>query len=82
MSIQCLEGCPCLKKGLYSTYELFASVHGLTHETGFDVDVLECPQCGGSFRITSLIDSADVMERILRQLKLWDDPRARLPSIS
>jgi len=35
----------------------------------YEVDPLECPNCGAAMRIIALIDDADVIERILRHLK-------------
>lgn len=37
----------------------------------YEVDPLECPNCGATLRIMALIDDADVIERILKHLKLW-----------
>ena len=36
-----------------------------------EIDPLECPNCGATMRIIALIDDADVVERILRHLKVW-----------
>jgi hypothetical protein len=38
----------------------------------YEVDPLECPDCGATMRIIALIDNADVIERILKHLKVWD----------
>ena len=38
----------------------------------YEVDPLECPNCGATMRIIALIDDADIVERILKHLKLWD----------
>ncbi len=38
------------------------------------VGPLECAHCGATMRIIALIDNADVVERILRHLNLWDPP--------
>ena len=37
-----------------------------------EVDPLECPNCGATLRIIALIEDTDVVERILRHLKMWD----------
>ena len=36
-----------------------------------EVDPLECPNCGHTMRIIALIEDADVVERILKHLKVW-----------
>ena len=38
----------------------------------YEVDPLECVNCGGNMRIIALIDDVDVLERILKHLKVWD----------
>ncbi|MBA3565121.1 MAG: transposase [Gammaproteobacteria bacterium] len=38
----------------------------------YEIDPLKCPDCGATMRIIALSDDADVIERILRHLKLWD----------
>jgi hypothetical protein len=38
----------------------------------YEANPLICAHCGGPLKIISLIDSAAVIERILRHLKLWD----------
>ena len=38
----------------------------------YEIDPLECPNCGATMRIIALIDDADVVERILTHLKVWD----------
>lgn len=42
----------------------------------FEVDPLECPNCGGSMRIISFIErrQREVIERILRHCELWEGP--------
>ena len=42
----------------------------------YEVDPLECPQCGGAMKIVSFIErcQADVIERILRHCGLWEGP--------
>ena len=37
----------------------------------YEVDPLQCTHCGATMRIIALIDQAEVIERILRHLKLW-----------
>jgi hypothetical protein len=41
-------------------------------------DPLACPKCGGRLRIISFIEDPEIIEKILRHLKLWDLP-ARPP---
>jgi hypothetical protein len=45
----------------------------------YEADPLICPRCGGPLKIISLIDSAPVIERILRHLKRWDRPERPPP---
>ena len=48
----------------------------------YEVDPLCCPKCGGTMAIVSFIeqeDQADVIERILKHCRLWDDYPARAP---
>ncbi len=40
----------------------------------YKVDPLECANCGATMRIIALIDDADVIERILRHLNVWEPP--------
>ena len=42
----------------------------------YEVDPLECPDCGGTMKIISFIErcQADVIERILRHCGLWEGP--------
>ena len=40
----------------------------------YEVDPLECTRCGATMRVIALIDDADVIERILRHLTVWDPP--------
>ena len=37
----------------------------------WEVDPLECPNCGGEMKIIALIDERAVIEKILRHLGLW-----------
>ena len=37
----------------------------------WEVDPLECPGCGGEMRIISFIQEKEVIEKILRHIKLW-----------
>jgi len=48
----------------------------------YEVDPLECPQCGGRMKVISFIErcQADVIERILRHLGLWEGPLGTLPT--
>ncbi len=38
----------------------------------YEVDPLECANCGATMRIMALIDDIDVIERILKHLNVWD----------
>ena len=42
----------------------------------FEVDLLECPQCGSRMKIISFIErrQRDVVEKILRHCGLWEGP--------
>ena len=42
----------------------------------YEVNPLECPQCGGVMKIISFIERGqqDVVERILRHCGLWEGP--------
>jgi hypothetical protein len=44
----------------------------------YEADPLTCPRCGRLMKIISLIENPVVIEKILRHLKLWDQPE-RLP---
>ncbi len=44
----------------------------------YEVDPLECANCGATMRIIALIDDGDVIERILKHLNVWDPPLAVL----
>jgi len=48
----------------------------------FEVDPLECPECGGTMRVISFIErrQRDVIERILRHCELWDPPTRGPPA--
>jgi hypothetical protein len=35
-------------------------------------DPLACPKCGGRLRIITFIEDPEIIEKILRHLKLWD----------
>jgi hypothetical protein len=37
----------------------------------WEVDPLECPNCGGEMKVIALIDESAVIEKILRHLGLW-----------
>ena len=45
----------------------------------YEADPLLCPRCGRPLKLVSLIDDCDVIERILRHLKLWDRPERAPP---
>ncbi len=38
----------------------------------YEVDPLECANCGATMRIIALIDNADIIKRILKHLNVWD----------
>jgi hypothetical protein len=38
----------------------------------YEVDPFACVNCGSNMRIIARIDDVDVVERILKQLKVWD----------
>ena len=40
----------------------------------FEIDVLDCPRCGGRLRLLALIEDARIVERILRHLGLPNRP--------
>jgi hypothetical protein len=47
----------------------------------YEIDPLECSNCGATMRIIALIEEADVIERILKHLKVWDPiPDTRSPA--
>jgi hypothetical protein len=46
----------------------------------FDLDVLECPRCGGRMVVIATIEAADVLRKILGHLGLPTDPPAPLPA--
>jgi len=47
----------------------------------YEVDPLECLNCGATMRIIALIDDAEVIERIFKHLKVWDPvPEPRSPA--
>jgi hypothetical protein len=48
----------------------------------FDLDVLQCPRCGGRMSVIATIEAADVLRRILCHLGLRSEPPAALPSRS
>jgi hypothetical protein len=46
----------------------------------FGLDVLACPRCGGRLRLIALIESAAVIERMLRHLGLPTETPAPRPA--
>jgi len=48
----------------------------------YEVDPLACPNGGATMRIITLIDDINVVERILKHLKVWDLVSDRLKSSS
>ncbi|GBE40240.1 hypothetical protein BMS3Bbin09_00114 [bacterium BMS3Bbin09] len=45
----------------------------------WEVDPLECPNCGGEMRIISFITEASVIRQILEHLNLWEEKLSRDP---
>lgn len=48
----------------------------------FEVDPLQCPNCGGTMRIVSFIENSrqhEVVEKVLRHCGLWKDTPKRGP---
>ncbi len=43
---------------------------------------VRCTHCGAVIRVIALIDEADVVEPILKHLKVWDPPPETIPSCS
>jgi len=43
-------------------------------------DPLECPKCGKEMRLIAVIDQSEVLEKILRHLKLWCGPATFAPA--
>jgi hypothetical protein len=46
----------------------------------FDLQVLECPRCGGRMSVIATIEAGDVLRKILGHLGLPTDPPAPLPA--
>ena len=44
------------------------------------MDPLICPNCGAEMKLIALIDDNEVIEKILRHLKLW--PEQSAPTVS
>ncbi len=42
-------------------------------QESLEVDPLKCPQCHNEMRIVSLINDAQIIERILRHVGMWVD---------
>ena len=50
-------------------------------QTVYEVDPLASVNCGSNIRIIAFIDDVDVVERILKHLKVWDpQPDTLTPS--
>ena len=47
---------------------------------GLDIDVLECPACGGRLRFVAAIMLSSAIRRILRHLGLASDPIELAPA--
>jgi hypothetical protein len=45
----------------------------------YEVDPLVCPECGSRMNVISVIDTMDVIRKILKHLKLWEEPIPRAP---
>jgi hypothetical protein len=45
----------------------------------YEVDPLTCPKCQGSMKIIAFIEQAEIIEKILKHLRLW---LARLPELT
>jgi len=44
----------------------------------YEVDPLICPKCSGQMKVISVIEDEEVIKKILKHLKLWDQ-KARPP---
>ncbi len=40
----------------------------------WEVDPLICPRCSGEMKIIALLDDREIIEKILKHLKLWSEP--------
>ena len=47
---------------------------------GLDIEVLECPRCGGHLRFVAAIMLSSAIQRILRHLGLPSDPVELAPA--
>ncbi len=47
----------------------------------YEVDPLVCPRCGLEMRIIAFLEEPQVVEKILRHLRLWDQPEPRPPPV-
>ena len=45
----------------------------------YEVDPLECPECGSRLRIVAFIEDGFVVHKILKHLMLWEEPIPRAP---
>lgn len=53
----------------------------MQYEThSYEADPLICRRCSGPLKIVSLIDAPAIIEKILRHLKLWDQPQRPPPA--
>jgi hypothetical protein len=41
----------------------------------WEIDPLICPKCQGEMRIISLVDDSNVIQKILKHLKIWEEPQ-------
>ena len=47
----------------------------------YEVDPLTCPKCQGSMKIIAFIEQAEIIEKILKHLGLWNVKKRPLPKI-
>ena len=45
----------------------------------YEVDPLLCPECSGPMRIIAFIEEQEVIRKILKHLKLWEESEPRPP---
>jgi len=50
------------------------------YDSIYEADPLLCRRCSGPLKIISLIDAPAIIEKILRHLKLWDQPERPPPA--
>ena len=47
----------------------------------FDIDIEQCPHCGGQLKLIAAIEEAAVIQRILTHLGLAAQPPPRAPAV-